>query len=275
MTFKLSHIEPETELSDVVRSFFEMTYNGDSARPDYLLPSGRMAFFHIRTDGEFQVEFEGTDQTSMVRTGYYLAYIDGTAKYVHPNFQVVAASIYPIYLGLIFRIKPKDILNTFTRLEDLMDIDGCGLPLEVTHLNTSQLVDRMQDFMLSQLYNNPLREDVETIYNKVVEAKAYNLTVGELADLMGYSHRHMSNLFQEYIGLSPKRFIQIVRFNESLKLIDGLDSSAKISDVAYEMGYHDHAHFARDFKRFCGKTPKEVRAEKESAAYLFRKGKLD
>ncbi|MCO6357080.1 helix-turn-helix domain-containing protein [Roseivirga pacifica] len=275
MTLKLRHTQPQKELSNVVRSFFELSYSTDADRSDYLLPSGRIAFFHIKTEKEFQVEFEGSENVSVVNSGYYLAFIDGTAKYTHSKMNVIAASIYPVYLGLVFKIKPRDILNTFTRLNDLIDLEKADLPTDVDNLSTPQLVGRMQRFIHSQLNENPIREDVELIYNKIVEAKAYNLSVSELAYWMGYSERHISNIFQEHVGLSPKRFIQLTRFNQSLKLIDDLESFPKLSDIAYEMGYHDHAHFIRDFKQFCGKTPREIRAEKKSAAYLFRKARVD
>ena len=89
---------------------------------------------------------------------------------------------------------------------------------------------------------------------------------------MGYSERHIVNIFNEYVGLSPKRFIQLTRFNESLKMLDKMKDTDKLSDIAYQMGYHDQAHFSRDFKSFCGKTPKELQNERSSIAYLLRQG---
>lgn len=274
MTLKLGHIEPRKELSCAVRSFFEMSYDAEKSREDYLLPSGRIAFFYIKTERAFQVEFESSNNCSTVSTGYYLAYLDGAARYVHPKITVLAASIYPVYLGLIFRVKPKDILNTFTRLDTIFNIEDSGLPVDVSKLSSLQLMNQMQRFILAQLQKKPMREDIESVYKRIVDAKAYALTVKELSEWMGYTERHFTSIFQEYTGFSPKRFIQLVRFDRSLKMIDDLGSSGKLSDVAYEMGYHDQAHFTRDFKQFCGKTPKEIRAERGSAAYLFRRGRV-
>ncbi|WP_053224006.1 helix-turn-helix domain-containing protein [Roseivirga seohaensis] len=272
MSLKVSHIKPKHELLNVVHSLFVMEYDEQTERADFLLPSGRSAFFYIETDEEFYVEYDGLNRKSLVDSGFYLACIDNMAKYSHKKIRVVGASIHPIYLGLLFRIKPKDILNNFTRLDTIDKLEGNKLPLPNIQLKTLDVVDSMEAFMNEQLENNPIRVDVERIYKRIVNTNAFTITVTDLAEWMGYTERHIVNIFKEYVGLSPKRFIQLTRFNESLKMLDKMKDTDKLSDIAYQMGYHDQAHFSRDFKSFCGKTPKELQNERSSIAYLLRQG---
>jgi AraC-like DNA-binding protein len=272
MSLDVTHYRPRRELFNIVQSFFVMEYDKDEERPDYLLPSGRAAFFYMEAEPEFHIEFVGANKKSIVKNGFYLAYIDNAVKYTHRRMRVVGVSIYPIYLGLVFRIKPKDIMNSFTRLDKINEEINDILTTDLEKLTISSIIFRMENYILSELSKNPLRNDVELVYQRIVKNRAYALTVADLASWMGYSQRHIINLFIDHIGLSPKRFIQLVRFSESLKLIDGMNSTLKLADVAFEMGYHDQAHFIREFKKLCGKTPTQIKNEKKSGAYLLRQG---
>ncbi|MGW8122652.1 helix-turn-helix domain-containing protein [Roseivirga echinicomitans] len=270
MGLKVARIKPSIALSNIVQSFFTMEYDGDDERPDYLLPSGRSAFFYLESDHEFFAEFAGSDKKSLMKSGFYLAYLDNSAKYTHRKMRVVGVSLYPIYLSLVFKVKPKSIMNTFTRLDEIDAIESNSLSLGIDALETSSIIKRMEAYLLSKLNGNPLRKDVELVYQRIVATKAFTATVSEMASWMGFSERHVMSLFKDHIGLSPKRFIQLVRFSESLKRIDEMDESQMLADIAFGMGYHDQAHFTRDFKRLCGKTPKQIREDKKSGSYLMR-----
>ncbi len=68
--------------------------------------------------------------------------------------------------------------------------------------------------------------------------------------------RHLERQFNLQIGMSPKEFINLIRFNNAfVRLQSG--SKQKLSDIAWESGYYDHAHLTNDFKRYTGKSPTE------------------
>lgn len=76
----------------------------------------------------------------------------------------------------------------------------------------------------------------------------------ELVDKSHYSRKHFIELFKRYVGLSPKQFQRIMRFQETLAKVQNgeLISWAQISA---DCGYFDQAHFIRDFKAFSGFNP--------------------
>ncbi len=63
-------------------------------------------------------------------------------------------------------------------------------------------------------------------------------------------------MFKENVGLTPKGFLKIIRFQ---KAIQEIEACKKInwSGIAYETGYYDQAHFINDFKNFSGFTPQQ------------------
>jgi AraC-like DNA-binding protein len=82
------------------------------------------------------------------------------------------------------------------------------------------------------------------------------LSVGVIADLAGMSTRSLQRMMKNY-DISYNELLNEARKNYATKTLD--DSSSKISEIAYQLGYNDTAHFTRAFKRWTGMTPTEHR----------------
>lgn len=83
--------------------------------------------------------------------------------------------------------------------------------------------------------------------------------VRKVADSLGFSHKHFIALFREAVGLTPKRFSRVRRFQQALTDIKARRAVDWV-EVACTAGYYDQAHFAHDFKAFSGLTPSEYLA---------------
>jgi AraC-like DNA-binding protein len=91
--------------------------------------------------------------------------------------------------------------------------------------------------------------------------------VAALADRAGLSTRQLERLFEEHIGLGPKLYARLVRFQRALALVRG--TRAPLAAVAARAGYFDQAHLTRDFRRFAGKPPAALRATAPGLADHF------
>lgn len=76
----------------------------------------------------------------------------------------------------------------------------------------------------------------------------------DLVQSSGYSRKQFIKLFKKYIGLTPKKYQRILRFNEILKRINEGKFISWV-DVSLDCGYFDQAHFIKDFKSFSGMNP--------------------
>jgi AraC-like DNA-binding protein len=85
-------------------------------------------------------------------------------------------------------------------------------------------------------------------------SRPHEATVGQVADEVGLSRRHFIQRFTEEVGLTPKRFCRIRRFQLVLAHTQKQRPVAW-ADVAPACGYYDQAHFIHDFQEFCGMTP--------------------
>jgi AraC-like DNA-binding protein len=116
-------------------------------------------------------------------------------------------------------------------------------------------VQIMEQYLLSCMRTHKSMND-NLIHNLlhhifVTEGKT---SVQELANKEVISARQMNRIFYQWIGTSPKRFCDVVRFQA---IIGAIQSPQKIdgASLALNHGYFDQAHMIRDFKRFYGESP--------------------
>lgn len=85
------------------------------------------------------------------------------------------------------------------------------------------------------------------------------LPVGELADEVGWSRRHLIARFRQQVGVPPKMLSRIVRFGGLLRRLEA-PARPGLAQLAAECGYYDQAHLNRDFREFTGTTPTDFAA---------------
>jgi len=78
--------------------------------------------------------------------------------------------------------------------------------------------------------------------------------VDRIAREAGLSRRRFTQLFREQIGLTPKLFCRVQRFQTALKQI-GSGASVDWAQLALTAGYYDQAHLAHEFQDFSGLSP--------------------
>jgi AraC-like DNA-binding protein len=82
----------------------------------------------------------------------------------------------------------------------------------------------------------------------------------ELAREAGVSARHLQRLFREYVGMSPKLYSRVQRFQTALRLLDR--AAGNIATAAADSGYFDQPHLIHDFREFTGMTPSAFLADR-------------
>jgi len=80
------------------------------------------------------------------------------------------------------------------------------------------------------------------------------VSIGALSQFAGISRQHVARKFDRHVGISPKLFCRIMRFQELMRTIR-LGSDTDWATTALELGYYDQAHMISEFKEFSGLTP--------------------
>jgi len=79
-------------------------------------------------------------------------------------------------------------------------------------------------------------------------------SVARVVDKAGFSQRRFIQLFDQQVGLTPKLFFRVSRFQ---KVVQTVHAAAEVdwTGLAFDCGYYDQAHFIHDFQAFAGITP--------------------
>src|ERR1700722_5924317 len=88
--------------------------------------------------------------------------------------------------------------------------------------------------------------------------------ISSVTDQIGLSDRRFIQLFSRQVGLTPKLFCRVQRFQQVLRNITTLAAGSVIDwpQIALRCGYFDQAHFIHDFRAFSGINPTTYLANK-------------
>lgn len=78
----------------------------------------------------------------------------------------------------------------------------------------------------------------------------------EIIESFTGTQKHLISQFKKFIGLTPKHYQRILRFNEVFLQMQN-DQFLSWSDIALQCGYSDQSHFIREFKYFSGFNPEK------------------
>lgn len=81
--------------------------------------------------------------------------------------------------------------------------------------------------------------------------------LGFYADKLRITKDHLSKACGEVLGMGAKEFLQQRRFKEAGTLL--IETQLSVKEIAYRIGWEDHAYFTRAFKKWCGMTPSQFR----------------
>lgn len=103
--------------------------------------------------------------------------------------------------------------------------------------------------------NAKIREVIDYINQHYHE----DLSIEQLALLMGYSKPHFMSLFKQHTGISCMDFIIRVRLNQAKQLL--INSHLTVLEIAEQVGFPNISHFNRQFKKHYQLTPSQYRKD--------------
>ncbi len=100
----------------------------------------------------------------------------------------------------------------------------------------------------------------EIDFKEVVEANIYNnFSLTELASLTSLSLSSFKREFYKHYNSSPAKYIKNRKLERAAKLLKS--TSLRVSDIAYDCGFSDIAHFSKSFQKHYGDSPSGYRTQ--------------
>jgi methylphosphotriester-DNA--protein-cysteine methyltransferase len=116
------------------------------------------------------------------------------------------------------------------------------------------LVENWLAGLLTQQKERHYMKKIASVYEYIAQQSHENLLIQKISKKQGCSVRTLERHFKEGIGISPKQYQRIVRFNHVISYIRQ-HRFINWTDIVYQFGYYDQPHFINDFNLFYGKTP--------------------
>ncbi len=155
-------------------------------------------------------------------------------------------------------IVPADMMQSINSLKDHATIEG-----KISVLN---------DFFYGLLRSNNNKNAGDT-YPEVLDLihlSQGNITLQDICEKLGKSARSIQRSFRMCVGVTPREYIRIIRFNFILQSLFEKRFNGW-QEVLHSFGYYDQAHFIHDFKSLTGYTPgKFVSFRQHGTIYLDR-----
>ena len=145
-----------------------------------------------------------------------------------------------------------DARDLLVDLEDVWGRDGAVLRERLLAAPTrAAKLHVLEDVLLTRA-TAPLVPDLGV--RTAVAALHQGAPVGAVTDRLGWTSRRLMRVLTEQVGLSPKRFSRVRRFQRLLSASSG-PIEVDWARLAADCGYHDQAHLIHEFRAFAGMTP--------------------
>lgn len=190
---------------------------------------------------------------------------------VQGSFSVIDASQQTLIMGVAFKPGGAHVLPGFCIQEisdahlSAADVWGpqaqllweelAGLPDARSRV---QALERALIKVIARGSQKEIHPAVQTALEAFLHRPA-TVRVRDLADDGGLSQRRFIELFTRQVGITPKLYSRIQRFQHTLQQVHLL-RQVDWCELAFDAGYYDQSHLIRDFQQFSGLSPTQYRA---------------
>ena len=181
--------------------------------------------------------------------------IETSAQFSVAGVQFKAGGAFPF-----FAVPLGELTNQHVPLDALWGGPAEQLREQVSQAATpSRKLEVIECLLIGRLARAPRLHPAVVYAIRVFEQDPAIVRIGDVTARIGLSHRRFLDVFTEQVGLTPKLFCRIRRFQRILQQIRH-HRKVEWADVALSCGYYDQAHFIKEFHAFSGVNPSTYRA---------------
>lgn len=170
---------------------------------------------------------------------------------------MVGAYFHAAQAPLVTHIPVSELTDRVLSLDDVWGSAGSDLVTRLGEANNEAArIDRLESALLqwrAKERSPRAALDLPGLAGFVIRRHG-RLTVQCLANAAGVSRQHLTRVFRETVGVTPKLFCRLARFQAALWCA-GRGKSVDWAQAAVEMGYSDQSHMIAEFRQFSSLTP--------------------
>ncbi|MEM7369818.1 MAG: helix-turn-helix transcriptional regulator [Bacteroidota bacterium] len=263
-------IPPPEQLSHLVKSFWVVEGGEKSAHRQ---------MYRLMADSCIEMVFQYRNSFVEIGSGqtigrHPLATISGPSRsykelFVSGSYGMIGVCLYPSAAEQVWNIPSAELKDKMIATEDLLQQEAHRLEDQI--LAAQNLGERyllLVNYLSDRLARNcPPDRRLSAAIRRIYETGG-QLSIAKISEEIALSNRQLERMFLSNIGMRPKLFSRIVRFQSSFQQ-SAARHSTSLTDLAYRCGYADQAHFSREFKEFAGMNPSQYFRLTEEVADSF------
>ncbi len=172
--------------------------------------------------------------------------------YCRGQVEFLFVELHPVALYHLYRYSAQIFTDQFTPLETKAETQLKEQLLNIVGLQTK--IALVRQFLAQSLPLATILQDNIFKLTHWIEQQQGQVSVGEMSHRLGVSERQLQRLFLEKMGVSPKYYAKMVQMRQAINSVMS-HTDRSLTDVVYERGHFDAAHFNKDFRRFLYMNP--------------------
>ncbi|MEE4198408.1 MAG: AraC family transcriptional regulator [Bacteroidales bacterium] len=276
-TTDLHKYTPDNPLKSFIGDYLHVSLPAKNLCDNYLhpLPDGTVEIYLCL--GESRVALKQGESEK-----YYQHFLFRNFNFYHqPLIKPVTSD--PYFSNLIIQLK-------FSTYKHLFHIPLSKLKEPFIELENlwDQQAKRLKEFFYGEKDVQVIIKYLNNFFNKLIQVQMVDknyrrldqihdfckkkrglLSVEEIARHTQLSYRTIHRLFTDEIGICPKEYLKILRFNKVCNCLNG-SRNVNWSELIYSCGYYDQAHFIHDFKNIMKSTPNNFIKHNHGQFFLMR-----
>lgn len=236
---RFGRYEPDASLAAHVDSYWTL----DVDRPPAVLS--------VVPDGLVDLTFELGEHPAAWVTGPLRA----AERYTHTRpVRLLGASLRPGAALPVLGVSVASLPAEWSPLSTVVGPVAAELTARVADAPTVQARLAVLDtFLAARLRSTQPDTRISTAIGTILDRDGA-VGVAALARQAAASPRNLGRLFDDWVGLNPKRFARIVRVQAVLRRL-AEEPGADLARLAAELGFADHAHLTREVRAMTGAAP--------------------
>lgn len=269
---KLSFVEPWTPLKGYIDKIWVLETDCGLPVDDMkmLVPDGRMLLLIPMRNGLLgkmggQEYIANEARISLVGVGDHPSMVDALSD---TALGVIGVDFTAQGAYRFFQWRLKEISNQLYLLSDILGKTVKHIEERIASTeDIGEKLKTVQQFLYDLFTIRGSDQVFEFCIQKIQSTKG-GISVKELEKQTGYSSRWLNRKFEERLGISPKNFASIARFQYYYRALIS-NASRILTHKEFYHHYYDESHFIREFKRFTGMPPAKLENAVNNFGKLF------
>ncbi len=246
--------EPSKKLSAFVECYWFINTDIDSPinTKEYLQPEGGVGIILNYAD---PLLFDGIPQSSPCT-------LDGTNTLTRELglcgvLDAVGIRFKTAGAHLFFSLPLNELKNKTLSLADIPLKNYPGLYSRLSHAKTFPAkVSTIENWLCKSLLSDSNTSNIVKQSLQLIKNHNGVVTIESVAKALDLNQRRIERLFNSQVGMTPKEYSRNLRIKVARSYIKS-NKHGSFSEIAYDLGYYDQAHFINQFKKVTGITPQE------------------